>query len=214
MLKEVCVENFTDIPREIAAGANRIELNNNLAVGGTTPSYGVIEQSVNYAHQHNVPLVVMIRPRGGNFIYNNEEFEIMLNDLKICASLNVDAVTFGCLTAAHDLDKAQMQKLIVAAQAADMTVVMHMAFDEIPQERQQESLNWLAMHGVKRILTHGGDLIQPIMEAVPHLQEIVSWAKDKIEILAGGGITAANCEVIAGKLGVTQLHGSKIVLMN
>ncbi|WEV70234.1 copper homeostasis protein CutC [Lactobacillus sp. ESL0785] len=213
MLKEVCVENFTMVPQVIAAGADRIELNNNLAAGGTTPSYGVIKQTVLYAHQSNLPVVVMIRPRGGNFSYNNEEMAIMLADLQIAAELNVDAVTFGCLTNNQQLDKAKMQLLLTAATKVNLPVVMHMAFDEIPVAEQQDSLNWLADHGVSRILTHGGSLKQPIEKMIPHLQEIISWAKDKIEILPGGGITAANCERIEQEVRTGQLHGSKIVAL-
>ena len=98
MLREVCVENYTDIPRMIEAGADRIELNNDLGAGGTTPSFGVIKQSIKYAHQHQIPVVVMIRPRGGNFVYNDDEFTIMKQDLQVAAILGADGVALGCLT--------------------------------------------------------------------------------------------------------------------
>ena len=68
MIKEVCVENFTNVPLMIERGADRIELNNDLSVGGTTPSFGVIKKTVEYTHKHDVPVIVMIRPRGGNFL--------------------------------------------------------------------------------------------------------------------------------------------------
>ena len=84
MLREVCVENYTDIPRMIEAGA-----------GGTTPSFGVIKQSIKYAHQHQIPVVVMIRPRGGNFVYNDDEFTIMKQDLQVAAILGADGVALG-----------------------------------------------------------------------------------------------------------------------
>ena len=110
MLREVCVENYTDIPRMIEAGADRIELNNDLGAGGTTPSFGVIKQSIKYAHQHQIPVVVMIRPRGGNFVYNDDEFTIMKQDLQVAAILGADGVALGCLTADKQLDKVKFIK--------------------------------------------------------------------------------------------------------
>lgn len=98
MIKEVCVENFTNVPLMIERGADRIELNNDLSVCGTTPSFGVIKKTVEYTHKHDVPVIVMIRPRGGNFVYSEDELEIMINDIQICSLLGVDGVTFGCLT--------------------------------------------------------------------------------------------------------------------
>lgn len=81
MIKEFCAENFTNIPAAIHAGAKRIELCDNLAVGGTTPSTGVIEETLSYAGEKNIPVMTMIRPRGGDFIYNDTELKIMHTDL-------------------------------------------------------------------------------------------------------------------------------------
>ncbi|WEV40765.1 copper homeostasis protein CutC [Lactobacillus sp. ESL0681] len=212
MIKEVCVENFTDIPRMIAAGADRIELNNNLAVGGTTPSFGVLQQAVLYAHNFNIPVVVMIRPRGGDFNYNEHEIAMMVTDIQLAALIGADAVTFGCLNAEKTIAKPIMKRMIELARTSGLEVVMHMAFDEIPENLQEQSLNWLADQGVKRILTHGGRLNIPITVTVAHLHEIITWATEKIEILPGGGITSTNAQEIAATLKVEQLHGSKIVL--
>ena len=98
MLKEVCVENFTNVPLMIERGAERIELNNDLANGGTTPSFGVIKKTVEYAHKYNVPVIVMIRPRSGNFVYTADELEIMNSDIQMCSLLKADGIAFGCLT--------------------------------------------------------------------------------------------------------------------
>lgn len=81
MIKEFCAENFTDIPTAIQNGATRIELCDNLAVGGTTPSTGVIEETITYASEHSIPVMTIIRPRGGNFVYNDIELKIMHTDL-------------------------------------------------------------------------------------------------------------------------------------
>ena len=214
MLKEVCVENFTDIPRMIEAGANRIELNNDLDAGGTTPSFGVIKQSVNYAHQHQIPVVVMIRPRGGNFIYNNDEFTIMKQDLQLAAMLGADGVALGCLTADKQLDKVKMTELCAMARLLKLDLVLHMAFDELSEDQQLELIPWLVEHDVTRILTHGGSLGTDILDNSIRLKKLISATDGKIEILPGGGITVENYERIASELGVTQVHGTKIVSMN
>ena len=211
MIKEVCVENFTNVPLMIERGANRIELNNDLSVGGTTPSFGVIKKTVEYAHKHDVPVIVMIRPRGGNFVYNEDELEIMINDIQICSLLNVDGVTFGCLTREKHLDKRAMNILLSVAHAGDLEVVMHMAFDELTNSERKEAIDWLSQNRVKRILTHGGPLNQPISHTLDHLKEVVKQAKNKIEILPGGGITKVNVNKIDEQIKIKQVHGTKLL---
>lgn len=214
MLREVCAENFTDIPRMIEAGANRIELNNDLGAGGTTPSFGVIKQSIKYAHQHQIPVVVMIRPRGGNFVYNDDEFTIMKQDLQVAAILGADGVALGCLTADKQLDKVKMTELCAMARLLKLDLVLHMAFDELSEDQQLELIPWLVEHDVTRILTHGGPLGTDILDNSVRLKKLISASDGKIEILPGGGITLKNYERIATELGVTQVHGTKIVSMN
>lgn len=211
MIKEVCVENFTNVPLMIERGADRIELNNDLSVGGTTPSFGVIKKTVEYAHKHDVPVIVMIRPRGGNFVYNEDELEIMINDIQICSLLGVDGVTFGCLTREKHLDKRAMNRLLSVAHVGDLEVVMHMAFDELTNAEQKEVIDWLSQNRVKRILTHGGPLNQPISHTLDHLKEVVKQAKNKIEILPGGGITKANINKIVEQIKIKQVHGTKLL---
>ncbi len=213
MLREVCVENYTDIPRMIEAGADRIELNNDLGAGGTTPSFGVIKQSIKYAHQHQIPVVVMIRPRGGNFVYNDDEFTIMKQDLQVAAILGADGVALGCLTADKQLDKVKMTELCAMARSLKLDVVLHMAFDEPNDDQHLELIPWLIEHDVTRILTHGGPLNTNILDNSARLKKLISASDGKIEILPGGGITLENYERIATELGVTQVHGTKIVAM-
>lgn len=205
MIKEVCVENFTNVPLMIERGADRIELNNDLSVGGTTPSFGVIKKTVEYAHKNDVPVIVMIRPRGGNFVYSEDELEIIINDI------HVDGVTFGCLTREKHLDKRAMNRLLSVAHAGDLEVVMHMAFDELTNAEQKEAIDWLSQNRVKRILTHGGPLTQPISHTLDHLKEVVKQAKNKIEILPGGGITKANINKIVEQIKIKQVHGTKLL---
>ncbi|GAF39498.1 copper resistance protein [Agrilactobacillus composti DSM 18527 = JCM 14202] len=211
LLKEIAVENFTDIPKLIRAGANRIELNDNLAVGGTTVSHGVLAESARYTQEHQVGLVAMIRPRGGNFIYNDLELKMMETDLFTAQSLGVDAVTFGALRQDHTLDTEAMEMLIGAA--SGMTVVMHMAFDQIPKDQQVQTLTWLADHQVQRVLSHGDpDLQTPITANLAQLKTLISASQDlDLTILPGGGITADNADEIAAQLGVKALHGTKLI---
>ena len=211
MLKEACVENFYNIPHVIKAGADRLELNNDLALGGTTPSYGVIKKSVTYAENFKIPVVIMIRPRGGDFVYSENEIGIMADDIEASAKLGAQGVAFGCLTNNNQINRIQIKHLITLARSLNVEVVMHMAFDDISNDKQKTELNWLTDQGVKRILTHGGKLDKPILATILHLKEIIKWANDRIEILPGGGITTENRDDIAKKLQLNELHGSKIV---
>ena len=153
----------------------------------------------------------MIRPRGGNFVYNEDELEIMINDIQICSLLNVDGVTFGCLTREKHLDKRAMNRLLSVAHAGDLEVVMHMAFDELTNAERKEAIDWLSQNRVKRILTHGGPLNQPISHTLDHLKEVVKQAKNKIEILPGGGITKVNVNKIVEQIKIKQVHGTKLL---
>lgn len=209
IIKEFCAENFTDIPQAVRAGAGRIELCDNLAVGGTTPSTGVIEEVIQYAHESDVPVMTMIRPRGGNFVYNDTELKIMHTDLIEAKKIGTDGVVFGCLTEDNQLDEEALELLIEHAEGLQIT--FHMAFDELSPEVQFEAIDWLAEQGVNRILTHGGKAGTPITENLEHLKELIAYAGDRILILPGGGITAENMEAITAALGVHEAHGTKIV---
>lgn len=209
IIKEFCAENFSHIAQAITAGVGRIELCDNLAEGGTTVSSGVLKHTIAYCHQHHVAVAAMIRPRGGDFIYSAEEITIMLSDIEQAKAFGSDAVVFGCLTQEHWLDEKAMQQLIAAAQPMD--IVFHMAFDEIALDKQFAAIDWLAKHGVTRILTHGGPATEPIIQCLPHLQELVAHADGRLTIMPGGGITHGNYEDIVNVLKVKEIHGTKIV---
>ncbi|EOH65734.1 copper homeostasis protein CutC [Enterococcus mundtii] len=209
MIKEFCAENYTSIPLAIANGANRIELCDNLAVGGTTPSTGVIEEVLSYANEKSVPVMTIIRPRGGDFVYNDIELKIMHTDLIEAKKLGTDGVVIGCLTPSGWLDEEALEVLIDSAEGLQIT--FHMAFDAIPQERQYEAIDWLVEHGVHRILTHGGVAGTNIEDNFAHLKQLIAHADGRIIILSGGGITSENAQVVADALGVHEVHGTKIV---
>lgn len=207
MLKELCVENFTLVPKGIKNGANRLELCDNLAVGGTTVSIGVLEATLAYAQEENVSVFAIIRPRGGNFVYNDTELKIMGTDILEFKKSGVDGIVLGCLTDQQELDKDALEDLLELCEGLEVT--FHMAFDHIKKEKQLESLTWLFEHGVTRVLTHGGPLDTPIEENLPYLKELME--KSPLTILPGGGITFENAEKISQALNAKELHGTKIV---
>ncbi|MBO0469756.1 copper homeostasis protein CutC [Enterococcus sp. DIV0242_7C1] len=209
MIKEFCAENFTNIPTAIRNGANRIELCDNLAVGGTTPSTGVIEEVIAYAGEHSVPVMTIIRPRGGDFVYNDIELKIMHTDLIEAKKIGTDGVVLGCLTEDGWLDEDALELLIETAEGLQIT--FHMAFDALPKEKQFKAIDWLADHEVHRILTHGGPSGTPIEDNFDHLKELIAYANDRILILPGGGISDKNLDTVVNALQVTEVHGTKIV---
>ncbi|MBT2738321.1 copper homeostasis protein CutC [Bacillus sp. ISL-7] len=209
MLKEVCVENFTMVPGAIASGASRIELCDNLSVGGTTVSHGIAAKTIQYCHNKNIKVMTIVRPRGGNFIYNKEEIEIMQNDIAHFKQLGTDGVVIGCLTDSGWIDEGAMLTLLEYAKGMEIT--FHMAFDQIKHDYQFEAIDWLVKHHVNRILTHGGPSSSPIENNLIRLKEYVDFAKNRIIILPGGGITDKNLNYIASKLNIDEAHGTKIV---
>ena len=209
MIYEFCAENVTLLEKAMRAGARRIELCDNLAVGGTTPSYGVTKAAVEIAANYDTTIMTMIRPRGGDFVYNELEIAIMLEDIRLTAQAGSQGVVFGALTAEKKLDKTNLEKLIAASKG--MEIVFHMAFDELSDEDQLEAIDWLSQAGVTRILTRAGVSGDSLDKRFAHYHRILEHAKGKIEILPGGGIDLDNRQTFIEQLGVTQLHGTKVV---
>ena len=209
MIYEFCAENVTLLEKAMQAGARRIELCDNLSVGGTTPSYGVTKAAVELAANYDTTIMTMIRPRGGDFVYHDLEIAIMLEDIRLTAQAGSQGVVFGALTADKKLDKANLEKLIAASKG--MEIVFHMAFDELSDEDQLEAIDWLSQAGVTRILTRAGVSGDSLEKRFAHYHRILEHAKGKIEILPGGGIDLDNRQTFIDQLGVTQLHGTKVV---
>ena len=209
MIYEFCAENVTLLEKAMQAGARRIELCDNLTVGGTTPSYGVTKAAVELAANYDTTIMTMIRPRGGDFVYNELEIAIMLEDIRLAAQAGSQGVVFGTLTADKKLDKPNLEKLIAASKG--MEIVFHMAFDELSDEDQLEAIDWLSQAGVTRILTRAGVSGDSLEKRFAHYHRILEHAKGKIEILPGGGIDLDNRQTFINQLGVTQLHGTKVV---
>lgn len=226
LLREFCAENMERVPAAIAAGAGRIELCDNLAVGGTSPSYGVIRAAVANAAATGTAVMAMARPRGGNFVYAPAEEQMMLDDVAMARSLGVTGVVFGCLaadpaTGELTIDRAMTERLVTAAHGAladeagepiaPVAVTFHMAFDDLAEKNQLAAIDFLAELGVERILTHGGPAGTPIADNLDRLRRLIDHAAGRITILPGGGITHENAEAVAEALGVHEVHGTKIV---
>ena len=209
MIYEFCAENVTLLEKAMQAGARRIELCDNLAVGGTTPSYGVTKAAVELAANYDTTIMTMIRPRGGDFVYHDLEIAIMLEDIRLTAQAGSQGVVFGALTVDKKLDKVNLEKLIAASKG--MEIVFHMAFDELNEEEQLEAIDWLSQAGVTRILTRAGVPGDSLEKRFAHYHRILEHAAGKIEILPGGGIDLDNRQTFIDQLGVTQLHGTKVV---
>ena len=209
LIREFCAENFTDIPRAVAAGAERIELCDNLAVGGTTPSYGVIKETADYLKDTKTTFASMIRPRGGDFVYNSIELRIMESDILKAVEAGTSELVFGALTDDNSLDLEALETLMIASQG--LPVTFHMAFDEIPTDLQKSALDELVNLGFDKILMHGDSLDKPINTA--KIAELVSYAAGRIQILTGGGVSAANAETISAETGSPYVHGTKIVIL-
>lgn len=208
LIKEFCAENLTDLPNLTAAEIRRVELCDNLAQGGTTPSYGVLKEAAHYLHEKGISLATMIRPRGGNFVYNDIELRAMEEDILKAVELESDSLVLGLLTEENELDTEGIEQLLPATQG--LPLVFHMAFDLIPVEQQKTAMDKLIDYGFVRILLHGSAQRHDIFENVTHIKELVDYADHRIEIMMGGGVTADNCHKLASLTGTNIVHGTKI----
>lgn len=202
ILKEACVGSFKEALSAVSKGAHRLELCDNLQEGGTTPSYGTIALA---QEKLQTPLLVMIRPRGGNFVYTPDEIEIMLRDIKTCKNLGVYGVVFGALTADNTLDMATMKTLVAVSKP--MKITCHMAFDEL--DDSNAGLDRLIELGIDRVLTKGSKT--NATDGINTLKQLVAHAAGRITIVAGGGVNAENYQMIADATGIREVHGTKIV---
>lgn len=199
---EACVGNYKEGKKAFELGADRIELCDNLLEGGTTPSYGTILQC---KEDIDIDINVIIRPRGGNFVYSKEELDIMKNDILLCKKLGVSGVVFGFLKEDNTLDFELTKEFVEFA--SPLSVTFHMAFDEI--EDKFKALDNLISIGVDRVLTKGGE--GNAYKNKDILKDLVRYSKDKIIILIGGGVTKENYNELQLYTGAKELHGTKIV---
>ena len=200
--KEVCVESYQETIAAVAAGATRIELCENLSCGGTTPSYGTIKQ---VTEKLDVPVMVMIRPRGGDFCYSEEEYEIMKYDIQICRQLKVTGVVFGLLNQDHTIDVERTARLVEVAQPLQVT--FHKAIDETNDLLL--AVSQLKETGVTRILTSGGEATA--IEGSQILNEMIKIAGNQLKIIVAGKVTLENFEEIRKLIPSSDYHGRRLV---
>jgi copper homeostasis protein len=194
---EAAVETLGDARRAVDEGAGRLELCGNLAVGGVTPPLALL-QEVRSAVA--VPIMVMIRPRGGDFTYSGTELQQMVREIGEVHDAGADGVVFGPLTRAMQVDEMQLSLLLRAA--GSMQSVFHRAVDAVNDVPGAVAL--LADRGVTRVLTSGG--VSSAESGIPVIQAMVQHLGSRIAILPGGGVRAGNAQRIVRETGVTQLH--------
>ncbi|PCF43125.1 copper homeostasis protein CutC [Staphylococcus delphini] len=209
MIKEAVASSLVEVEVKLKAGANRIELCENMHESGTTPSYGMVKIASDICQMFGVELAVMIRPRGGSFVYNWYEFESMQADIQQLKTLPIDYFVFGCLTTEDTLHQFQMQTLIQLA--APIRVVCHMAFDHIYPTGQSKALQQLIDLGVTRLLTHGGPAQSNLFDNLPQLAKWVRQSKGQIEIMPGGGLNYENLDALLELFPFQEVHGTHIV---
>ncbi|MCX6290443.1 MAG: copper homeostasis protein CutC [Bacteroidetes bacterium] len=182
------------------AGADRIELCENYEAGGITPSYQVIEEA---KKNISVPVFVMIRPRAGNFIYSDDEFEQVGKDIQFCKKLGMDGVVLGLLNPDGSIDTSRTKKLVELA--APMPVTFHRAFDV--SDHPFDAMEDLITCGCKRILTSGHS--ETAIGGKELITQLIRQANGKIIILPGGGVRSGNIPELL-KTGAREFHSSAI----
>lgn len=197
ILLENCVESAEAAVAAQAGGADRVELCDNLFEGGTTPSAG----SILLARKHlSIKLHVIIRPRGGDFLYSDTEFAVMKADIAFCKDAGVDGVVIGLLKADGQIDVERTAELI--ALARPLSVTFHRAFDVCADPFV--ALEQLVALGVDRILTSGQ--ASTVLEGSEMIEALISRAAGRIGILPGGGITPRNLERIVNLIKPKEVH--------
>ena len=197
MIFEICVDSVAAVRAAKAAGAHRVELCADLLEGGIAPSLGMIRQARKVV---GIDLNVMIRPRGGDFLFNDDEFATMRTDIETAKAEGANGVVIGLLTAAGEVDAARTRELISLARPLSAT--FHRAFDLTPEPFQ--ALETLIELGVDRVLTSGQE--PSVLEGLPLIVELIKRAADRIVIMPGGGITKRNVGRIVAVAEPREIH--------
>lgn len=200
-IAEICCGSLEDALIAQKAGADRIELNNAMYLGGLTPSIGTIKLVAEKCH---IPIIVMVRPRPGGFYYNNYELNTILSDIEAMMDYDIQGVAFGCLDENGNIDWDKNKMIIDIIHKYNKEAVFHRAFDCVKEP--YSAMEILIDLGVNRVLTSG--LKPRAIEGVDLLTELQYRYGDKIEVLAGSGVNASNCSYLINETGIIQYHSS------
>ncbi len=196
---EIATSDFITTQSAVEGGADRIELCANLGEGGTTPSYGHIKKC---REAFDVPIYPIIRPRGGDFLFTKDEFDIMLHDVKICKQLGCDGIVIGLLNSNGSIDIKRTGLLI--EEAYPLAITFHRAFDRCSDPF--EALEQLIEAGCERILTSGQKNTAP--EGMDLIALLNRQADDRIIIMPGSGVRKENIKMLAQQTGCIEFHSS------
>ena len=198
-LLEVCIDSVDSAVAAEQGGGRRVELCSALELGGLTPGIGLVRATCQAV---GLPVMAMVRPRGGSFAYSPREIETMLREVDALKDSGAAGVVFGALTRDAALDLESCRRLVEAAGPLDVT--FHRAFDEVSEPLS--ALDALIDLGVNRLLTSGQ---QPTAEAgIPLIRELVSRAAGRLQVMAGAGVRPENAARIVDETGVTEIHGT------
>ncbi len=196
-LIEVCVENTDGLVVAQEAGADRIELCASLLEGGLTPSLGMVEVALARA---TIPVHVIVRPRGGDFLYSAIELEAMLADVRQLRAMGVAGVVVGCLTSAGAIDEGRMTALVDAA--GPLSVTCHRAFDMTADPIL--AVEALVRSGVERVLTSGQEALAEAGAGV--IRQVVQAAAGRLRVIACGGLDAGNIAAVRAACQPDEMH--------
>jgi len=199
ILFEVVTDTLMGVRAAVAGGADRIELVAALAVGGVTPSPGLMRLGA----RCGVPVRAMIRPRAGDFCYDADELDVMRHDIEAARIAGMAGVVFGANLASGALDVQALARLCAHAEGLGLETALHRSFDLAPDP--VEALDAALSLGIKTVLTSGGGM--SAHEGIETLRRLTQYAAGRIEVLAGVGITPANAADIVAS-GVTSVHAS------
>ena len=197
MLVEACVDSVDAARIAERAGAGRLELCENLDVGGITPSVellGAVRAAV------RIPISVMVRPRGGRYVHSPSELDLMRRQIDQARDFGADMIVIGVLTESDAIDLPAVRELVACA--SDVPVTFHRAFDDV--DDQLAALDSLVDAGIARVLTSGG--ADTALEGADQLRRLVARAAGRIAVMAGGRVRPNNARVLVARSGVAEVH--------
>jgi copper homeostasis protein len=203
MIKEACVETFEEAVLAEKLGANRIELCSELQFDGLTPSFESMQIACSAL---KIEVMVMIRPRAGNFIYSEEEIDQMKSEIDLAKKAGAFGIVFGLLTSENKIDEKNTK--LLTEYAHPLPVTFHKAIDEL-EDTVEGVLVLKKIDGIKRILTSGGK--PTALEGLETIRKMIEIAGEQITILVAGKVLDSNVEEIQKLTGAKELHGRRIV---